>query len=75
MARIVVALGGNALGSTSDEQKYKVGVASKALCEFIEHGDELIISHGNGPQVGMINLGLNFSAEKGAIKGEMPFSE
>ncbi|MGL5867641.1 carbamate kinase [Clostridium chrysemydis] len=56
MARIVVALGGNALGNTPKEQEEKVKIASESLINLIEDGNEVIIAHGNGPQVGMINL-------------------
>ena len=52
--RIVVALGGNALGNTPEEQIEKVGHAAHALLGLIEQGNEIIITHGNGPQVGMI---------------------
>lgn len=54
--RAVIALGGNALGKTPAEQKEKVREAVKSLIEIIKQGNEIIISHGNGPQVGMINL-------------------
>ncbi len=54
--RAVIALGGNALGKTPEEQKTKVRKAVKSLIEVIKQGNEIIISHGNGPQVGMINL-------------------
>lgn len=54
--RAVIALGGNALGKTPEEQKLKVRDAVKSLIELIKQGNEIIISHGNGPQVGMINL-------------------
>lgn len=57
--RIVVALGGNALGNTSLEQKAAVKVTSKAIVDLIEEGYEVVISHGNGPQVGMINLAIS----------------
>ena len=52
--RIVVALGGNALGNTPQEQIEKVNHAAHALLGLIEQGNEIIITHGNGPQVGMI---------------------
>ena len=52
--RIVVALGGNALGDTPAEQIQKVRHAAHALIGLIEQGNEIIITHGNGPQVGMI---------------------
>ena len=75
MARIVIALGGNALGNTPEEQKAKVGNAAKTIVKLVEQGHELVIAHGNGPQVGMINLGLSHSAADGVIKAEMPFPE
>ena len=75
MARIVVAFGGNALGSTPSEQKEKVTLAAKTVAELVCQGHELIICHGNGPQVGMINLGLSHSAADGVIGAEMPFPE
>ena len=52
--RIVVALGGNALGNTPAEQIERVNNAAHALLVLIEQGNEIIITHGNGPQVGMI---------------------
>ena len=57
--RAVIALGGNALGKNPAEQKTKVREAVKSLIEVIKQGNEIIISHGNGPQVGMINLAFN----------------
>ena len=75
MARIVIALGGNALGNTPEEQKAKVGNAAKTIVDLVAQGHELIIAHGNGPQVGMINLGLSHSAADGVIKAEIPFPE
>ena len=56
MARIVIALGGNALGSTSIEQQEMIDHAAPHLVGLIKQGHEIIISHGNGPQVGMISL-------------------
>ncbi len=52
--RVVVALGGNALGNTPKEQIEHVDAAAHALLGLIEQGNEIIITHGNGPQVGMI---------------------
>ena len=52
--RIVVALGGNALGNTPAEQIEAVDNTAHALLGLIEQGNEIIITHGNGPQVGMI---------------------
>ena len=56
MSRIVIALGGNALGKTAKEQEEMIKNATPSLIGLIEKGNEIIISHGNGPQVGMISL-------------------
>ena len=56
--RIVIALGGNALGNTLPEQMVAVKSTSKAIIDLIEEGHEVIVSHGNGPQVGMINQAM-----------------
>ena len=52
--RIVIALGGNALGSNLPEQMIAVRKTAKAIVDLIEQGLEVVIAHGNGPQVGMI---------------------
>ncbi len=52
--RIVIALGGNALGRNLSEQMQAVRQTSAAIADLIEDGHEVIITHGNGPQVGMI---------------------
>lgn len=52
--RIVIALGGNALGKNLPEQMIAVKHTAKAIVDLIEQGNEVIIAHGNGPQVGMI---------------------
>ncbi len=75
MAKIVAALGGNALGNTPAEQREKVAEAAAAIVGLIKQGNEVVVAHGNGPQVGMINLGLSHSAADGVIKAEMPFPE
>lgn len=75
MSRIVIALGGNALGNTAREQLALVTETAKPIVDLIEQGNEVVIAHGNGPQVGMINLGMSTAAEAGAIKADMPFPE
>ena len=52
--RIVIALGGNALGDTPKEQMERIRESAPVLIGVIEQGNEIIITHGNGPQVGMI---------------------
>ena len=52
--RIVIALGGNALGNNLPEQMIAVKQTAKAIADLIEQGHQVVIAHGNGPQVGMI---------------------
>ncbi len=52
--KIVIALGGNALGNNLPEQMIAVQATAKPIADLIEQGHQVIISHGNGPQVGMI---------------------
>ncbi len=73
--RIVIALGGNALGKTPYEQLKLVEQTAKPIVDLIEQGNQVVIAHGNGPQVGMIHLGMSTAAEAGAIKSDMPFPE
>ena len=54
MSRIVIALGGNALGNNPIEQQQMIEAATPSLIGLIKQGHEIIVSHGNGPQVGMI---------------------
>lgn len=57
--KIVIALGGNALGNNLEEQMTAVKSTAKAIVDLIEEGHDVVISHGNGPQVGMINLAMD----------------
>jgi len=57
--KIVIALGGNALGTNLKEQMEAVKSTSKAIVDLIEAGNDVVISHGNGPQVGMINIAMS----------------
>ncbi len=75
MQKVVVALGGNALGKTPQEQLSLVKNTSKPIVDLIEKGNQVIIAHGNGPQVGMINLALETASKSQANTPEMPFPE
>lgn len=57
--RIVIALGGNALGNNLEEQRIAVKTTAAAIVDLIEDGCEVVIAHGNGPQVGIINLAMS----------------
>ncbi|MDO5696050.1 MAG: carbamate kinase [Eubacteriales bacterium] len=72
--RIVIALGGNALGSNLTEQMEAVKNTSKAIADLLEEGHEVVVSHGNGPQVGMINLAMSEYAKNNPGQPEMPLS-
>ena len=56
--RIVIALGGNALGNNLPEQMIAVKKTARAIVDLIEEGHQVILSHGNGPQVGMIQKAM-----------------
>lgn len=56
--RIVVALGGNALGNNLTEQYHAVRETAKVIVDLIADGNQVVIAHGNGPQVGMIQKAM-----------------
>ena len=74
MAKVVVALGGNALGKSPEEQLKLVKNTASSLIGLIQAGNQVGISHGNGPQVGQINLGMDFAAQNGKTAA-FPFPE
>ncbi len=59
--RVVIALGGNALGKTPREQIAKIRASASVLLGVIEQGNEIIITHGNGPQIGMIQKAFSLA--------------
>ena len=61
--KIVIALGGNAFGDTPKEQLEAVKKTARPIVDLIEEGNQVILTHGNGPQVGMINTALGKAAE------------
>jgi len=63
MKRIVLALGGNALGDNLHDQMIAVKSAAKAIADLIVDRYEVVITHGNGPQVGMINLAMETASK------------
>ena len=71
MSRYVISLGGNALGNNADEQKRLLMHVARAIYPLIEMNHDIVIVHGNGPQVGMINLAFNESPSTPM----MPFAE
>ncbi len=69
--RYVVSLGGNALGNNAEEQKNLVSNVASYIVKLMKDGHEVVIVHGNGPQVGMIN---NAFSEAKSVP-DMPFPE
>lgn len=75
MSRIVIALGGNALGKTPDEQLNLLSNVAKIIVELIKDGNEIVLTHGNGPQVGQIALAMEYASSGEAGTPSMPFPE
>ncbi len=75
MSKIVIALGGNALGNTPEEQMDKLERVAKVIVKLIKEGNKIVLTHGNGPQVGQIALAMEY-AHQGSINTPlMPFAE
>lgn len=73
--RIVIALGGNALGNSPEEQLELVKETASTIVDLVAEGFEVVIGHGNGPQVGMVNLAFENSHNKVGGTPVMPFPE
>ena len=72
--RIVIALVGNALGNTLPEQMAAVKITAKAIVDLIEEGCEVVVAHGNGPQVGMINNAMAALSRENPNQPNTPLS-
>ena len=70
---IVVALGGNALGNSPEEQLRLVKQTAKHIVDLADVYD-VVVTHGNGPQVGMINMAMEVSHEE-VDTPQVPFAE
>jgi len=75
MSKIVIALGGNALGTSSNEQLKLLENVSKIIVSLVKDGNKIVLTHGNGPQVGQIFLAMDYSANGNAETPVMPFAE
>ena len=75
MSKIIVALGGNALGKNPLEQMDLLENVSKILVNLIKKGHQIVLTHGNGPQVGQISLAMEFANQNGINTPYMPFPE
>lgn len=72
--RAVIALGGNALGNTLPEQMQEVKGTSKIIVDLVEMGYEVVVTHGNGPQVGMINNAMAALSRENPKQPNTPLS-
>lgn len=72
---VVIALGGNALGDTPQEQLQLVKDTAEHIVDMVAEGINVVVSHGNGPQVGMINNAFAYASAHDGKTPEMPFPE
>lgn len=72
--RVILAIGGNALGHTHSEQLEGAKLAASCAADLIQEGWSVVITHGNGPQLGILESVLKKLAETNAKAAEVPFS-
>ena len=75
MSKIVIALGGNALGKSPEEQLNLLTNVSKIIVDLVSRGEDIVLTHGNGPQVGQIVLAMDYAANGEVKTPSMPFAE
>lgn len=75
MSKIVIALGGNALGSSPNEQLSILSKVAKIIAKLVKDGNKIVLTHGNGPQVGQILLAMEYSSNGEVKTPVMPFPE
>ena len=75
MSKIVIALGGNALGKNPHEQLDLLETVAKIIVSLVKDGNQIVLTHGNGPQVGQILLAMDYSANSEVNTPDMPFAE
>lgn len=71
--KAVIALGGNALGNNLEEQRTAVGYTAKTIVDLVAMEMDVIVTHGNGPQVGMIQRAMDGLALREPDCGRLPF--
>lgn len=74
MAKIVVALGGNALGNTLPEQAAAVKITARVIIDLVSKGNQVVVTHGNGPQVGIIHNAMAALQKEDPSQGITPLS-
>ena len=69
--RLVIALGGNALGNTPEQQLELVKNTASTIVDLVEEGYDVVVGHGNGPQVGMVNLAFEYSTVDASVNSKI----
>ena len=75
MSKIVIALGGNALGNSPEEQLDLLENVARIIVKLVKDGNKIVLTHGNGPQVGQIFLAMDYSSNGEVKTPSMPFPE
>ena len=75
MSKIVIALGGNALGKNPTEQLSLLEKVAKIIVDLVKNGNKIVLTHGNGPQVGQIVLAMDYASNGEVKTPSMPFPE
>ena len=75
MSKIVIALGGNALGNNPEEQLSLLEGVAKIIVNLVKDGNQIVLTHGNGPQVGQILLAMDYASNGEVKTPSMPFPE
>lgn len=75
MSKIVIALGGNALGNSQEEQLELLEGVARIIVSLVKDGNKIVLTHGNGPQVGQIFLAMDYSSHGEVKTPSMPFPE
>ena len=75
MSKIVIALGGNALGNSPEEQLNLLENVARIIVKLVKDGNKIVLTHGNGPQVGQIFLAMDYSSNGEVKTPSMPFPE
>ena len=75
MSKIVIALGGNALGKDPQEQLTLLKSVATTIVNLVKEGNQIVLTHGNGPQVGQLFLAMDYSSNGDAGTPKMPFPE
>ncbi len=75
MSKIVIALGGNALGKNPHEQLELLSGVAKVIVDLVKEGNKIVLTHGNGPQVGQILMAMEYASNGEVKTPSMPFAE